>query len=390
MTQPLSARVAVCRLLEALWDPHELPAPASIPWPEVLRLVGPSNVASVVHAVTREMRTTLPDAARETLEQAYYRTVAANTLCLHQLTQLREGLSTLGTPLLLLKGAALAQALYPEPALRLIGDIDVAVPLEGVPACREALLAMGYTPGQVEEHPGSLLAHSNQELFLPPAPYRTTVEVHWHILDVPYYLRRVPMGWFWEHTESLEIAGGAFRVLDAEANLLYLPAHLALHHRFWGWHSLLDLALLVVQNQGRLDWERIGAAAQSFELLEVLRATLDRLEACWPALPLGEARRSLKGLVPSRMDARLFRLLTAESRSNVLDWYTTLVSLPGVGDRARFVWTYLLPDSAYMRHRYGVKAGWHLPYWYLVRLIGGLVRMLRALPRARRLDRETS
>ena len=387
MSQTLSAQEAVCRLLAATWDPQTLPAAASIPWPEVLRLAGPGNVGGVVHVVSREMRATMPGDVREALEQAFYRTAAANALCLHQLAEVRAGLAATGAPLLLLKGAALAEALYGDAALRQIGDIDLAVPVEAVPACRQALLEMGYVSGQVEERPGSLLAYSNEELFLPPPSHPTPVELHWHILDVPYYLHKVPMDWFWEHSESLPVAGGPFRVLSSEANLIYLPAHLALHHGFHGWHSLLDLALLIVQTHDRLDWDRIGDTAQAFDLLCVLRATLERLARCWPSLPLDEARAAVQARTPSRIDARLFRLLTAESRSNPLNWYTTLMSLPGLGTRARFVWTYLFPGGAYMRQRYGVAADWQLPYWYAVRLAGGLGRLARALPRARRLDR---
>jgi len=390
MSEPLSAREAVCRLLAATWDPQGLPAPAAIPWPEVLRLVGPSNVVGVVHVVTQEMRASMPTDVRETLEVAFFRTAAANARCLHQLAELWSGLSRVGAPLLLLKGAALAETLYVDPSLRLIGDVDLAVPVEAVQDCRRALLALGYTPGQVEEQPGSLLAHSNQELFEPPPPYRTTVELHWHILDVPYYLHKVPMAWFWDHTERLSVAGGEFMMLDAEANLLYLPAHLALHHRFRGWHSLLDLALLIVQSGDQLDWDRIAAVAQSFDLLMALWTTVDRLARCWPSLPVDGVQEALQAQTPSRTDARLFRLLTAESRSNVLDWYTTMVSLPGLGERVRFVWTYVFPNVAYMRQRYGVEAGWQLPYWYLARLAGGLNRLVCILPQASRLDRGRS
>ena len=387
MDKTLSAQEAVGRLLAATWDPQDLPPPTSIPWHEVLRLVGPSNAAPALHFVTREMRASMPPDVERALEQSYYAAVAANTLCLHQLAHVHAGLSSVGARLLLLKGASLSEALYPQPILRRIGDIDLAVPLEAVPACRQALLELGYAPGQVQERPGSLLAYNNQELFHPPPPYQAALELHWHILDVPYYLHNIPMAWFWEHTERTPIAGELFEVLDPEANLLYLPAHLAVHHRFHGWHSLLDLALLIVQTHERLDWNRVADTAQSFELLSVLRATVERLAGCWPSLPLGQAGRALQARTPSRTDARLFRLLTAESRNNVLNWYTTLVSLPGLGARARYVWTYLLPNQAYMRHRYNVKARWHLPYWYLVRLAGALSRLVRMMPRARRLDR---
>lgn len=388
MNPQLTAREATCRLLSAAWDPQNLPAPDAVPWADVLPLVERAGLGGLLHTLIGNIRPGIPSDVRHALEQAFYRTAAANARALHQLAGLAPALKIAGVPVLLLKGAALANALYPDPALRPVGDIDLLVRRSDVPACRQALLERGYCPQRPPERPGSVLAHHNEELFQPPHPYEVPVEVHWHLLDVPYYMSKVDVEWFWDHSEALSLAGQRLQSLTPEANLLYLSAHLGLHHQFRGLLWLLDLALLVVRERERLDWARIADLAQSSELLTVLRATLDRLADCWPSLPLDEPRRALRAVVPTRMDARLFRLLTAESRSNPLDWYTTLVSLPGFAARARFVWVNAFPDAAYMKDRYGFEAGWQLPYWYLRRLVGGLGRLARILPKARRVERE--
>jgi len=182
------------------------------------------------------------------------------------------------------------------------------------------------------------------------------------------------------------IAGGSFQVLNPEANLIYLPAHLALHHRFQGLCSQLDLALLIMQNQDRLDWQEVITTARSFELLSVLRATLERLAVCWPELPIDEPRRLLHTLQPSPADARLFRLLTAEGRTAMLDHYITLVSLPDFAARAHYAWVSTFPQPAYMMAQYAIKRRWQLPYWYLHRLLGGLLRFVQMLPGVRRIE----
>jgi len=381
----LSAPEAACRLLAATWDPALRPATGEVPWAEVLDLVEGSNVAPAVYAAARDMA--MPAEVREALEQAFFRSAAANTRCLHQLAGVWDALSRTGAPLLLLKGAALAETLYGDPGLRTIGDIDLLIPAEHVRGCRDALLDLGYRPTQLEEQPGSLLETSNQEAFEPPPPYRTLVELHWHIVDVPYYMHRIPVAWFWDNSEAAEIAGRPFRVLNPEANLVYLPSHLAFHHRFQRLHSLFDLALLIARRGEEVDWARVAAAARSFELLAVLRETLDRLARSWPALPLDEARRQAAAAAPSRMDARLYRHLTAEARSTPLRFYTTLVTLPDLASRLRYARLVVFPQPSYMRSRYRVGSDWQLPYWYLRRLVGGLARFAVALPRGRRLDR---
>jgi len=207
-------------------------------------------------------------------------------------------------------------------------------------------------------------------------------------VDVPYYLHHVPVAWFWENSEEAEVAGRPFRVLGPEANLVYLPAHLAFHHRFQQLHSLFDLALLIARNGERIDWARVAATSHSFELLTVLGETLDRLARSWPSLPLDEARRQVVAVAPSDMDARLYRHLTAAPRSTPLRFYTTLVTLPDLASRVRYARFVVFPQPGYMRSRYRVGADWQLPYWYLHRLVSGMARFAAALPRARRIEKE--
>jgi hypothetical protein len=384
--KPLTSQRTTYRILGAAWDPLNLPSAEAIAWDGVLRLVGPSNVGALVYVLTEPLRSSMPEEVRAVLEQAFFRTAAANTRCLHQLEQVGAVLASTGAPLLLLKGAALAETLYPDPALRRIGDIDLAVPTEWVGPCREALLAQGYSPSRIEERPGSLLAHTNQEQFRPPESDEFSIELHWHILDVPYYMQRVPMGWFWEHSEPLIISRQPYQVLSAEANVLYLSAHLALHHGFRGLHSLLDLALLIIRQADRLDWGMVMDAAREFELVSALAGTLDHLAEAWPSLPLDEPRQRLYEITPTRIDARLYRLLTSEARTPTLQFYAALVSTPGLGAKVRHVASSLLPQPAYMRKRYGFRANWQLPFWYFRRLGEGLSRLGRTIVHARRLS----
>ena len=50
----------------------------------------------------------------------------------------------------------------------------------------------------------------------------------------------------------------------------------------------MDLALLIVHNQDRIDWQKVVASAHTFELLSALRATQDQLAECWPSWPINE------------------------------------------------------------------------------------------------------
>jgi hypothetical protein len=391
MAHPSSAWDHMLHLVEAAWGPQDSYRFASIPWPDVIHLARSEGVAPLLYAAVHRLALPLPADARAILEAAHYRTLVADTYRTQELEPVLAALHASGVPVLLLKGAALAQTVYKEIALRTTGDLDLAVPAEQVGTCRQILGELGYRPIEVELTPGAQLAYRNELAFSHGEPGWAMLELHWHLLDLPYYIRTVPMDWFWEDTDSVVVGEQRVQILSPEANMLYLPAHLALHHRFHGLRWFVDLALLVHKHQATLDWDKIITAAQDFRLLLVLKETLDRLAGFWPSLPLDGPRRRLQGMRPTPFEQRLFRLLIAEPRRPFLDFYTDVVCLPTTEDRARFVLQNIFPQQAYMLQRYsiikvdGVKRTWELPYWYLYRLGDGLAKAVRTLPQVLRL-----
>jgi hypothetical protein len=374
-------------MLASAWDPQALPRGDTISWKELLPLIEASNVGSLIYSLSKDLQPPAPVEVNQILEQEYYRSVAANTRLFYQLKQIHQIFEQAEVPFLLLKGAAMAQSLYRDPVFRLIGDIDLVIPTNYVPDCRRLLLEQGYYPSLVDHQHGIPFDHRNEEAFEHPDSTFVLVELHWHILDIPYYIRHIPMDWFWRNSREILIEDLPFHVLNPEANLVYLPAHMGLHHQFRRIHSLVDLALLIVNNHGKINWQTVVQTTFEFDLLSVFRATLEALRQTWPELPLSEPFSLMKNLQPSDIDIRLYHLLTAESRSHILDFYTTLQSLPGLRKRVRYAWRNVFPQPDYMVSRYTIKTRWQLPFWYLYRLVSGLYRLTRILPGARRIER---
>ena len=373
------------RLLAAVWDPDGAELPVPVPWAEVMALARTEGVTPLLYAALRQTGMTAPERVGTALAQAYYGLARANTLRGLELEPVLAALSGVDVPVLLLKGMALAETLYDNIALRPMSDFDLVVHRQDVPVCQELLTGLGYRSVDVEVTPGAFLAYRNEQIFAPPKDSQAWVELHWHLLDVPYYLRHVPMAWFWETSRAHRIGSYPIQILGPEANLLYLSSHLALHHRFHGLRWFVDLAALTYLRRDSLDWDRIARQAQAFELLLTVRETLDRLAGYWPSLPLEDARRCLQALQPSPAEQRIFRLLTAEPRSPLLDFYADLVCLPDLPARANFALRNVFPQPAYMARRYGVHRGWQLPFFYLYRLGAGFRKLVQTLPQVIRL-----
>jgi hypothetical protein len=388
MTEQLPAREHLRRLLAILWAPQDRELSVPPPSAEVIELAHSEDIIAPLYTALQQAHSSIPDPVWAAVQHAYYQAISIGALHIKDIECIMTALLGEGVPALLLKGAALAKTLYQDVALRTTGDIDLVVLPQYLPACQRLLRQLGYVASRAELTAGAQFAYGSEQAFIHPETGHTAVELHWHLLDVPYYLQNVPMDWFWSRTETIEIAGYPVQILSAEANLLYLPAHLALHHRFHGLRWFLDLALLVHKHRDSLDWDMVIAAAQEFELLLVLRETLDRLAGYWPSLPLDGPRHQLEALQPTPFEQRLFHLLTTEPRSPLLDFCTDIVCLPDAPTRFRFVWSNLFPQRAYMVKRYKMKRTWELPYWYAYRLGDGLTKLARTLPQVIRLNRE--
>lgn len=366
-------------MLSMGWDPC-LPEPAApIPWPEVMMLAERHEVTHLLHLPACRIGTTVPENVSASLRKAYLAVGALNSRRFSELRAVQEALLPLKVPILLLKGAALAETLYQNLALRSMGDLDLAVPIDRVAECGAALVARGYRPHAIEERPGSHLLHRGQQAYLPPPLFRSPVGLHWHPIDLPYYLQRIPTDWCWNNTGSHQVHGLPVLMLTGGANFLYLSAHLALHHRLQGLPWLVDLAWLVRMEGDRVPWASIVRQASEFDLLLALRATLEKLAALWPSLPLAEPLAILSTALPSASEERIFRLVIAEPRTPFLDFATDIVGLPDLRSRARFVLANTFPQRSYMRHRYPAGPGWLLPFWYAYRLGDGAGKSLRTL-----------
>ena len=120
------------------------------------------------------------------LRRAYYGNVARNTLLYKELNRILGALQEMGSQSIALKGAALAETVYPSRALRAMSDIDLLVRPDAVERIEAQLLELGYSH---QPHPRGTdwrTAHHYHFVFVQTRATGSAIplEVHWH-LDRP-------------------------------------------------------------------------------------------------------------------------------------------------------------------------------------------------------------
>ncbi len=116
-------------------------------------------------ALTEEERAQMPDDVKGKWKQAFFQNVLSNEQLLYEQTQIVRMLEEKEIPCVILKGKGAALH-YPDPSLRVLGDIDLLVELRQIERVTELLQEQGFA----DIHDGDLHIAMRKD--------RTVVELH--------------------------------------------------------------------------------------------------------------------------------------------------------------------------------------------------------------------
>lgn len=213
----------------------------------------------------------VPEPAQRMLAEDFQSHSVRTYLMQAELAAIAAAFDEAGVPLLLLKGAALGRMVYTSPAERPIGDLDLLIPAERLEPARQVLARRQYQAAGLfwlSRLQQRYRAELPLECFA-PGRERLLVELHWSLVELPYYVDRIPMAEIWQDSVPAGDLPGA-RLPDPVTALLHSCAHWALHHSqeqrlLW----LLDVDRLA--RCDRLDWDRVLDRATRWGLQLALR-----------------------------------------------------------------------------------------------------------------------
>ena len=315
----------------------------------------------------------VPPQVEQALRDAYEFVAQRNLWLFHQLADVLACLRSVGSGVIVLKGAALVQMAYGgNAALRPFRDLDLLIRPEVVPEARRLLQAMGYAPLRAETRAGAALDYENEVSLFKRGSVGVLLELHWSLIDSPFYQRTLRSDWFWDTAQPLAVGSERALALGVEAQLLHLCAHLRLHHTGQELLWLNDAAEVLHAYQQRIDWVVLLKQTQALALVlptqQVLAQVAGELNAPVPEALLAHLRE----LRPTADEARAYARLTIENRSVARRLWDDLAALPSWRARLRFAWNNLFPSWAYMRRRYGIAHPFLLPLYYPYRWWLGL------------------
>lgn len=364
--------------LTALERARALSARSDLDWDALCQVACAEGVAPLLYHIARA-QDLLPPSVKQDLRPVYYYNAGRNLRFLHRLEDVVSHLTAEGVPVILLKGAALAETVYRNASVRPMVDLDLLVRKEDVPTALRVLSALGYEPAQAEFRAGYLFTYNNEIVLVEIGEVKAPIEIHWSLFAPRYYQHAVPMDWFWQTALPVRIGNASAWMLGPEAQVLHLCGHLLLHHGSEKRLRLLwlhDVAEVIAFYQEQIDWNQVLARAQAYDLVLSLQEILTRVGDEWHAPIPPDVLEQLRALRPSRDEERSFAWLTTVDRPAQRFW-TDLASVSGWGPRLRFVWYNLFPSAGYMQRRYCIPHRFLVPLYYPYRWFLGLRDTLR-------------
>jgi hypothetical protein len=357
-------------------------------WRMVAELAQHHRVAPLLYHYLQRMNMALPGDVAEKLKQKYRQNSLRNMRLYQELHKLLRLLQEKDTPVIVLKGAYLAEAVYADIALRTMRDVDLLVKKDHLLRVEQELLALGCVPEGLNRAIGQDYYHFGYKL----PRNGLLVEIHW-MLNSSYPIQNNVEG-LWSRAQPVMLAQAPALALSPEDLLLHLCQHTAKHAHDMHLRMLCDIGEVVRRYGAQLDWQEIGARARQWGILRavyvILRLARELLEVTVPV-------DWLTSLQPDDFDERYLDL----TRERIIDtraaWNmkrTLIVAqmwgAKGLGSKLALMSKRLLLSREIMALKYPATANsWRIYLYYPARIKYVLLRNGATLWRLLRGDLKT-
>jgi len=279
-----------------------------------------------------------------------------------------EALSAKGIRCLLLKGTLLAHTVYEAPSQRARGDTDMLIATAEREPAERVLVEIGL----VRSWEVTAKTSDTQDQWQGVIDGNNVViDLHWALLNHPAFTELFAFDALWQARQPVKVAGfQAFGLGRADA-LIHAALHYFAHHgdEFRPAQWLLDGDLLW---RAMDDAERDGLVAK-VKRIGVSGLVHAYLRACVTRFGSPIEPETLCDLEASGQGEWRTRLLDLDGKP-VRELLFMLRARPTWKARLAHLRALLFPSREYMRWKYPAVRWWGMPWAYLKRIFGGVVR----------------
>lgn len=340
-------------------------------WARFIAFAQKQSTAPILyHAIKDSPPGSLLEPTLDELRNIYLGSAVRNVILYSELGKILRALQKSDIPVIVLKGACLAESVYGNIALRSMGDVDILVKKNNLGNTVQILNSMGYSADDFQaENQGFFGRH------LPriKAPNKPPIEVHWTIFssmdfEAPDEKEIVKI---WERARPSVVAGTPCLMLAPEDLLLHLCCHISRQHLFnMRLRGFLDLRKVVEYYDNLIDWDVMQQRACHWRIDRAVRLTIFIAER-WVGLELPDrVKQAWKPEHPSTdiMNWIKERMLAEQPLLETGRNFLELKADKSITDKIGILWRAFFPPRAKLSIIYKVDPrGGKIYFFYPVR-----------------------
>lgn len=292
--------------------------------------------------------------------QALKRAITArNIYLLNELRQILDAFHRSKIEVIVLKGAALTECLYPHIGIRGFADIDLLVHPEDMPRVTKIMRSFDYQP----EIPGGDLFQPWTERFgcivnvtyIKQNELTVIADIHWGLGRPGTYFDRVDIKSLWRRAKTRKVAGVEASILCPEDLLIFLCLHMFKHCPNFTFNSLCDIAQLIKRSVGEIDWQDFVNRVFQFRICLPVRFALQQTCRVFQSPVPVWVFEKFNSYKPSFFEKISFRIGRAPGQRYSTGRYTLscLFIVQGFGRKIGYFRRIFFPDRKFILWRYG-------------------------------------
>lgn len=309
-------------------------------WRQVADLAVRHGLASLLFKRLKDSpaRAGIPADAWENLRLAYFAATDKSMHLYRELVLVLRRLRSSDIPVIVMKGAHLAETVYGDVTLRPMHDADLLVRPADLPKAQSILFSMGWHQHLSEDIEARCKWSDHLGIFYHRG---SAIEIHW-TLEIPVSPFKIDVDGLWERAQPATCAGVEVLALAPEDTLLQLALHATYHHCLeHGLRPLHDVAEVVRHYGPALDWSLVVSRATGWGAEKYVGLTLQLAKSLMGAAVPDHV---LEQLVPGGID----RCLLETARRATIDQVSfgrwkpqplfDMWGAKSLGDKTKLLW----------------------------------------------------
>lgn len=289
-----------------------------------------------------------------------------NVVLFSELQDILTSLQNTGHMVILLKGAALSEIIYPNISIRSMDDIDILVKTNELQDICKLLISNGYEQYKKDEY------NLSPNAYVKTGKVPIIIDLHTRLK----HLDRVQNNDIWQNTLPVKIANIDTLILTPEYNIIHIICHLLISHGHINQKWLQDIDLIVRHYKG-LDWIKIIKILDNNNIKTLSIYLLEKVKEDFNT-PI--PNKIIYAASRDTFKKKLFKIIFYREKPIPFIKYVLPVFMrSGIKEKIIFILKHLFPPKEYISKRFNTKSPFFYLFFYILRIFDILLKGLLGL-----------